>query len=437
MNIVDVDGAEYFDQMIDWCKLSSGQELIVGEKQIYDVSQPSAPVLAATLPYGSGLWATVRGHDLVAIPERSKESTSVVFRALPSGGIVGSVTLPIPSATSSRASTSASPPSSGTHMASAEGADGVLVVIAAWLFFLRIESVAPFSCSVLHAAYLGDTGTALGKELAYPEEKKGSASGWSASSEQKEIVQSAALWVDGSGALHALLGSKGRVLVVPLTVTGAASGTGAGAGGVPDASSAQPLTVQRIIHMHEPMRKSDSDAVVRRIAVWYHAAGDGVRAEGGAKKAAGKAAGSAEVQAASVVTVGSDGNIAVAVLHDGTSARTDTGCDRSWHATSNGSGGSKGYPYAPCTLLGLHQSGVAFTGTWVEPYGHFWDLTSPKTSPAGKLLCKTGKLANHCRPGLGHSDVMTATMLPSGVVACTNSNDMDDPTLKLVVPAGK
>lgn len=62
--------------------------------------------------------------------------------------------------------------------------------------------------------------------------------------------------------------------------------------------------------------------------------------------------------------------------------------------------------------------------------GNVWDLESTKSSPAGKLIGKA-KLAEH---GDRKLSVFCAAFSQSGVLATTNSNASDMPTLSVVRP---
>ncbi len=65
-----------------------------------------------------------------------------------------------------------------------------------------------------------------------------------------------------------------------------------------------------------------------------------------------------------------------------------------------------------------------------EACGQFWDLAT------GARLCKTPKLGDSMRPG--KFTLMSVAFSPTGsVLAYSNSNDCDDPTLKLIRPRGK
>lgn len=230
-----------------------------------------------------------------------------------------------------------------------------------------------------------------------------------------------ALWVEPSSSqLYAAVAARGdrAGLLKLLRVALPAVPPGGGGGGAGEAASAQCV---RTVTMHNPIRKADEEGWVSGLALWEHPASGALLA----------------------LTVGSDAELAVATLHDGSALLPSQGGDpygpeRSWHCTSNGSGGSKGYPYAPAQFVAAAPGvGVAFTGSQFEPVAHLWDVLTPKASPTGKLLVKTPKLADYCR-GPGKVLLMTCAFAPSGrVLAYTNSNDADDATLKLVWPVGK
>jgi hypothetical protein len=317
-----------------------------------------------------------------------RDSTTLRVRALP--GLQELAALALPFAPEDAAGYDGA--RNARRILSAPGAGGVLVLTPRWLFFARVarggDGAAKLTLDV--TADLADASTPLGAALAHPASAK-STSSWGGQ-QAPALVQSAALWASPEGTVHALLGSRGRVLLVPLLAGGA-------------------LRVARKLTMHSPMRKSDTNAAVHAIDVF--------RREDGA---------------VSLVTVGSDGDIALAALHDGEELCSDDAwAEQSWHATRRGSGCSKQYCYAPATLLSVHSpSGVAFTGSWNENCAHVYDLESAKATPAAKLLGTLPKLAEGRRVS-----VFLAKFAPSGLLAYGNSNDRDDATLVLVRPAGK
>ena len=212
-------------------------------------------------------------------------------------------------------------------------------------------------------------------------------------------LRSLMLWVAPDDIPYALLGSSvnGRMLLLPLDV---------------EQGNTTSIKVKRYIEMHTPMRKSDTTAYVADMAVWRKPNG-----------------------ATSLVTVGSDGNIAVAELHDGKEEFAKEEPDDSWRCTMRGSGGSKGYPYAPAFNINVHsERGVAFTGGQCEPFGFFWDLNSTKSSPQGRLLTKTPRFASG-NPNKVH--LMVSVFSKSGLLTFSNSNNDEDHVLKIFRPSGK
>ena len=212
-----------------------------------------------------------------------------------------------------------------------------------------------------------------------------------------EGLQAALLYAAPSGARFALLATRGTVLVAPLDDHG-----GAGAAPV------------RVLELHFPMRRSDKDAFVGDMALWRPREGGGCR----------------------LVSVGSDGDIAVTALDDGAALVGLGGgggsfADERWHATARGSGCSAQYAYAPAFRVAVSDAyGVALTGSR-ESVCHLWNLRSKKSSPAGKLLSVTPKL------GGGRASLMcVAASATSGLFAFSCSNNSDEPTLKIVTPVG-
>ncbi len=160
---------------------------------------------------------------------------------------------------------------------------------------------------------------------------------------------------------------------------------------------------ERVMELHYIRKKSDKSAWIGDMAIWYPKDDAGPH----------------------VVSVGSDGFVRVTAL-EGSSKYEDE-----WHCTSRGSGGSKGYPYAPAHYVAVsNKYGVAMTGCYYENAVHFYDLTSKKSSANGKRVCKRGSLASGRRVDL----MCVAASELSGVFAYSCSNREDDPTLNLLVP---
>ena len=207
-------------------------------------------------------------------------------------------------------------------------------------------------------------------------------------------LQASALYLCPESIRFALCARNGVVHVVPL-----------------DDATSKPV---RSIMMHTPLKKSDRDATVFDLALWR----DGVA---GCK----------------MLTVGSDGNLSVAALDDGTAlVHHSSYPDEQWHATASGSGPSKQYRFAPVHCLAVSDSlGIAVTGSQFESVAHFWDLRSTKTSAKGKEICATSRLASG-NPNKVNIMCVAASSSASGIFAYSNSNNGDDATLKMLVPCG-
>lgn len=301
---VSVQGAEYFDQSIGWAYLRDGRELLLG-CEVWQVPAAFAkhpkqnpPTRVGTMPESlNNRFTPLAGTDLVAVMGGSlfcKDPPVLTIHALPACEEVARLQLPEGAGHIAHiTSCSSSTPGDGCPMQ-------VLLANDNHLFLVSVTENA---------------GDAPRAEMTLSVDLRSEACPLSAvlRGGGTRRIQSVALWLDATKHLHACLGNQGRVLVVPL------SG--------PDKrlySEASSVRAARSINMHSPMRKSDTDACVHDMDLWFQ--------QGGAIK---------------LVTVGSDGLMCVTGLHDGSRLLEGSYPDTSWHCTSRGSGGSKGYPYAP------------------------------------------------------------------------------------------
>ena len=230
---VSVPGAEYFDQSIGWAVLRDGRELLLGCEVWHvpagfaDHPKTHAPTQVGKMPETLyNRFTPLAGTDLVAVMGGSVWGNGLQFLALhtlPACEEVARLEMP-----------------SGLgrirHITSAgAGVDGVSPV-------LLTDDDRLLLLSVTHDNRVELT---LSVDLRAPGSPLAAALG--AGGDREQRVQSVALWRDPEHNLHACLGSRGRVLVVPLS-------------GAP--------RVVRVIHMHTPMRKSDTDARVYDMAIW-------------------------------------------------------------------------------------------------------------------------------------------------------------------------
>jgi hypothetical protein len=418
LSVSGVRGAAYVDECLEWALLRDGRELLIGA-EVWHVPEDAAaaPVKLSQMAQGEDRFAALAGLDALAtVATRgglwaplaaggAAPAVELRLRALP--GLEERALLALPFAADDGVGYGSA--RHVRHVISAPGAGGVLILTPRWLFFARAsgDDDGKLTLSLDTVADMADASSPLGAALAHSGGggggKRGSGGGsiFGGDDRAPPLVQSAALWASPEGVTHALLGSHGRVLLVPLPAAGA-SGAG-GAGGA--------LRVLRTLEMHSPMRLSDARAAVHAIDVYARPGG-----------------------AATLVTVGSDGNIATAALHDGVALLTGDGwAGDSWHATRRGSGCSKQYCYAAASILAVHSpSGVAFTGSWSDTCAHVYDLDSAKTTPAAKLMSKIAKVAAGRKVSL-----FLAKFAPrSGLLAYSNSNDCDDDTMVIVRPTG-
>ena len=438
----DIHGADYQDESLDWCALPDGRELLLCAEVWHVPERGARPTQLGVLP--GDCFAVVRDWPLYAVvddgrpprPARSlgprtfaapappRAPPAIAFRSLPDNVEVGRVALPagvLP-----------------RRLVSCARAGGVAFTHGGALYFI---SVTPRAAAAAAAAASASSSSASGSSsdpgapaAAYSLHLHGGAPlGAGATG------NALALWVEPSSSqLFAVVSSvreqtDGQIRLLRVTLPAVPAPGGEMVGDAAPAAAAASATAPpppppaaasveclRAITMHGPMRKADKEGYVSRVVLWTHPTSRALLA----------------------LTLGSDAELAVATLHDGTALLPSEGSDqhgpeRAWHATSNGSGGSKAYAYArPQFLAACPGLGVALTGSQSESVMHVWDVLTPKSSPAGKLLSKTPKLADTCRPG--RALLMNVAFAPSGrVLAYSNSNDADDATLKLVWPVGK
>ena len=407
LRAVPIPAAAYVDQCLAWAALRDGRELLIAD-EVWHVPPtfPAAPAeqLARVDPHAPvggryelrdsdadsyGHFAPLPGLDAMAqVVTPPKGTPSLLLRRLPDLAPLARCALPfeaedVPSLYGGARDV--------RRLCAAPG--GLLLALTPrWLFLLRATED---SLTLLLRADLEDVRTPLGREL-----HRGPpvAEGWSGQLRKPTLVSAAALWVplrgEGAGVPQALLANAGRVLRVPL------------------AHAPGPLAVAAVrCDVHCPMRLSDKDAYVSSVALWHRGGG-----------------------AAALVSTGSDGDAVITPLHDGAAfADAATAEETRWHATRNGSGGSKGYPYAPSGLCAVHSgAGVVVTGSYNDPQLHAYDLASDKCSQAGKQLAVAKQLAGGRRTTIFLADVAPR----SGRIATSNSNDHDDPTLVILCPAG-
>ena len=393
-------GGAYFDQCVDWALLRDGRELLLCEAELWHFPSSGAPELLlraendgwglaslfgnrfAALP-GLDAVLTVHGSRALARDDGEPAETTVRVLSLPDLRELASLALPFDASDKAGYCEARDV----RFVCTAPGAGGAMLLTRRWLFFVRVSADASGGLALSLEVAADLTSGPLGLELRLPPSKP---DGFS-HSRAPELVQCAALWAAPAGNC-ALLGSNGRVLVVPLFGT------------------AGPLTVLRRLHAHEPAMRSERFARVHSMSVLSQP-------------------GSA---AARLVTVGGDGCITVSALHDGVAVCVGDGVDESWKATRRGSGQSKQYAYAAATLLCVHRSGVAFASSWSENGGIVFDLDSRKASPAGKTLCQAPKLSTSSKK----FNLQLVCMSPSGLIATSNSNYHDDPTLVVLRPTG-
>jgi len=229
---VSVPGAEYFDQSIGWAVLRDGRELLLGCEVWHvpagfaDHPKTHAPTQIGKMPETLyNRFTPLAGTDLVAVMGGSFWGDGLQFLALhtlPACEEVARLEMP-----------------SGLgrirHITSASAVDGVSPVLLVNDDRLLLVSVTHDNrIEMTQSVDLRAAGSPLAAALG-------------AGGDREQRVQSLALWRDPQHTLHACLGSRGRVLVVPLS-------------GAP--------RVARVIHMHAPMRKSDTDARVHDMAIW-------------------------------------------------------------------------------------------------------------------------------------------------------------------------
>lgn len=387
---VPIADAEYQDTCLRFATLNDGRELLIGENVIAlpHGCSPSNPkgikdaVIGARV--GGDLFVPLPGLDLlVVVPERrfgDKEGRPTLkLKTLPDCAEVTSISL------SGVASGCMGYEEDGDvrHLDSypfGEGAASLLIATRRWLWLytVRKESTTSSFSTTLESMLDISSPSPLSSSLS------------------SHGMSKALLYVDPTGERFALLSSRGAVFVAPF------EGTKAGTAPV------------RVLELHEPMRRSDKDAWVGGMCLFRPSEGGGCQ----------------------LVTVGSEGNISVTALDDG-AARVGRSyqysADDAWHATARGSGCSVQYAYAPAFHVAVsNKYGVALTGSR-ESVVHLWDLRSKKSSPAGKLLSTSPRLASGTASKI---NLMCVAASESGLFGYSNSNNDDDATLKVIVPVG-
>jgi hypothetical protein len=116
-----------------------------------------------------------------------------------------------------------------------------------------------------------------------------------------------------------------------------------------------------------------------------------------------------------LVSVGSDGRLAVTALDDGVSVSADTSPEASWKVTSNEN---------PCHAVAVYdKASVAFSGSENEACGYFWDLMSRE-----RLLTVDGGTFRH------KFDFMPTSFSASGTLAYMKRIACDDNGLNILLP---
>lgn len=377
--LVPVAEASYQDQTLEFATLRDGRELLLGAEvwALPPGASAASPAalksLARVGKLGGDRFAALPGVDAAAVVFGSgfgKEAPRLAICELPSGEELVA-DVPLPGVAADRSYRGGG---FVRRVHAAPRGDGAALLVVTndrlWSFSVR-RGAGGVECALDASVDLA--AGPLAKRLG------------------KGELQATALYVGPSDRRFALAGKDGVVHVVPL-----------------EAGATAPA---RSVRMHEPLKKSDKDARVCDLAVWR----DGPR---GAK----------------MVTVGSDGKLAVCALDDGARLATHAHADDAWHATSSGSGPSKQYRHAAAHNVVVDgDAGVAFTASQFEPVGHLFDLRSKKSSAKGKELCATPKLAGGAPSKV--SIMCAAASAATGLFAYSNSNNGDDATLKFVVPA--
>jgi hypothetical protein len=385
---IPIDGAEYQDECLRFTTLNDGRELLIGEDVI------AIPIgVSATNPKGikESVIGVCAGGDhfvplpgldvLVVGPSRSsifetKGRPTLKLKSLPDGTEISTIALPGVAADKMGYREDGDIRYLDSYLFG-DGAASLLIGTRRWLWLytVRKESTSTFSTTLESMLDLSSE-SALSKSLS------------------PHGMDKVILYADPTGERFALLSSSGSVFMAPME--------GGKAGSAP----------VREIHLHEPMRRSDKDAWIGDMTLYRPSEGGGCR----------------------LVTVGSDGDISVTTLDDGTArvgSKSYGIADEKWHATARGSGCSAQYAYAPAFHVAVsNKYGVALTGSR-ESVVHLWDLRSKKTSPAGKLLSVSPRLASGTPSKI---NLMCVAASDSGLFAYSNSNDDDDASLKVIVP---
>jgi hypothetical protein len=158
----------------------------------------------------------------------------------------------------------------------------------------------------------------------------------------------------------------------------------------------------RILHAHHGRTycaRSQSEAMIHDAQIWQPSTGGGRQ----------------------LVTVGSDGCIAFSRLDDTEQLLYDGMPYRSVRGTVQNK--------TVLHHIAIHGD-VAFTGSCHEKQGTFWHLMCDNNPVK---LCVTEELGQEMR--YGKFNIMCAAFSKDGVLALTNSNDCDDPTLSILIPS--
>ena len=156
----------------------------------------------------------------------------------------------------------------------------------------------------------------------------------------------------------------------------------------------------RILHAHFGRSKCQQSAEVFDARVWKPTAGGSTK----------------------LVTIGTDTCMAISNLDDGTSFSDECLPFNSIAVTRDSS-----FPVHRLAVCG----DVAFTGSHLEKSCTFWDLSAPN-KPA--KISTSKEIGTEMRYGKFH--IQCADFSDEGVLAFTNTNDCDDPTLTFLVPVG-
>jgi hypothetical protein len=389
VRMIPVPGAEYQDQTLLFTTLKDGRELLIGEEvwALPTGASAASPAGLKTLEQvgkvAGDRFAPLPGLDAVAVVIGSGFGSTpprLSLRSLPTGAeeIIADVPLPGIGADRNYGGSGFIKRVHAAAVPNDPGAASLLVCTDSRLFSFTVRETGgaeKLTCTLDASVDLasGPLAAALGGP---------------------GKLQASALYSSPEGRRFALCGRDGEVHVIAL-----------------ESDAAKPA---RSVTMHTPLKKTDRDAHVFGLALWRDGAA-------GCK----------------MVTVGSDGTVAVAALDDGTAlVRPSNYPDEQWHATASGSGPSKQYRFAAAHHLAVSDSlGLAVTGSQWESVAHVWDLRSTKTSAKGKQVCTTPRLAAG-NPNKVKIMCLAASSSASCLFAQSNSNNDDDATLKLIAPCG-